>query len=365
MAHLESWSVEERNFPAAASVREQLTFLLNYAVLAPSRHNVQPWQFAVGIEHVDVYADLGRVLNVSDPACREMVIACGGAVFNLRMAMRHFGWREEVRAFPSPAEPDLVARVRIAGTAGENLRDHLLFGAITARHTNRRPFDRQPVRRQLVSELTGVARHEGAWAVEVGEAARSAVAELVAGGDRVQMSDGGFRREWADWLRGGDPEQLDGVPCYALAHQGLREVLAPVGAIALRAFERGRGQAAVDRQLVAHAPALLVIGTNADDVESWLAAGQAMEAVLLSATAEGLSTSFFNQPMEVPLLRQQLMHVLNRAGWPQVLLRIGYGGEVRATPRRPLTEVVVGERRQSQQWHDAHRRLMARAAGKE
>src|SRR5581483_6595735 len=105
--------------------------------------------------------------------------------------------------------------------------------------------------------------------------------------------------------------------------------------------------------------------TNADDVESWLAAGQAMEAVLLSATAEGLSTSFFNQPMEVPLLRQQLLHVLNRAGWPQVLLRIGYGGEVRATPRRPLTEVVVGERRQSQQWHDAHRRLMARAAGKE
>src|SRR5581483_7048775 len=33
------------DFPATGTAVEQMQFLLNYAVLAPSRHNVQPWLF--------------------------------------------------------------------------------------------------------------------------------------------------------------------------------------------------------------------------------------------------------------------------------------------------------------------------------
>src|ERR1051326_2408409 len=42
----DAWSVCETDFPARASLAEQFAFLLNYAVLAPSSHNTQPWCFS-------------------------------------------------------------------------------------------------------------------------------------------------------------------------------------------------------------------------------------------------------------------------------------------------------------------------------
>ena len=41
------WEVAEADFPAQGSPAEQLRFLLNYAVLAPSRLNTQPWLFSI------------------------------------------------------------------------------------------------------------------------------------------------------------------------------------------------------------------------------------------------------------------------------------------------------------------------------
>ena len=37
--------VEPTAFPARAEPAERLRFFLSYAVLAPSRHNAQPWVF--------------------------------------------------------------------------------------------------------------------------------------------------------------------------------------------------------------------------------------------------------------------------------------------------------------------------------
>lgn len=36
------WNVNEVDFPTTGTPSEQWHFLLNYAVLAPSRHNTQP-----------------------------------------------------------------------------------------------------------------------------------------------------------------------------------------------------------------------------------------------------------------------------------------------------------------------------------
>ena len=36
-------------------------FLLQWAVLAPSRHNTQPWTFEIEGDELRVYADLSRV----------------------------------------------------------------------------------------------------------------------------------------------------------------------------------------------------------------------------------------------------------------------------------------------------------------
>jgi hypothetical protein len=109
----------------------------------------------------------------------------------------------------------------------------------------------------------------------------------------------------------------------------------------VRTFDLGKGQAAKDRDIALHSPTLAVLGTDQDTPEDWLRAGQALARVLLRARSEEVWASFLNQPIEVPELRGQLSGPIARNGFPQLLLRFGYGVEVPPTPRRPLSSVLV------------------------
>src|SRR5215471_7151832 len=87
-------AVTEADFPAAGTAAQQLRVLLNYALLAPSEYNTQPWLFRIYDNCVDLYADPSRRLPIVDPDDRELIISCGAACQNLRIAVRHFGYQE-------------------------------------------------------------------------------------------------------------------------------------------------------------------------------------------------------------------------------------------------------------------------------
>ena len=86
---------------------------------------------------------------------------------------------------------------------------------------------------------------------------------------------------------------------------------------------------------------LAVLGTEGDSRLDWLCAGQALGRLLLQAQASGLSASFFNQPIEVPELRERLRDTAAASGLPQLCFRLGHGRELLPTPRRPIEDVVV------------------------
>jgi hypothetical protein len=64
-------------------------------------------------------------------------------------------------------------------------------------------------------------------------------------------------------------------------------------------------------------------------------AGQAMQQVLLTATVEGLTTSFLTQPVEVDYTRAAIRDLIGGSLHPQTVLRLGYGYPAATTPRRP------------------------------
>src|SRR5579859_3205339 len=105
--------VVEADFPATGPAVEQIQFLLNYAVLAPSRHNVQPWLFKVEGNAVALYADQSRALPVADSANREMIISCGAALANFLIASRHFGFAPNVELSPELDSHYMLARVSL------------------------------------------------------------------------------------------------------------------------------------------------------------------------------------------------------------------------------------------------------------
>ena len=83
-----------------------------------------------------------------------------------------------------------------------------------------------------------------------------------------------------------------------------------------------------------------MFSTRRDGKEDWVAAGEALQRVLLRATAAGLTASYLNQAIEVPGLRARLRDAIGEAGLPQVMIRLGYGLETPPTPRRELEEVL-------------------------
>jgi hypothetical protein len=88
-----------------------------------------------------------------------------------------------------------------------------------------------------------------------------------------------------------------------------------------------------------------VILTVTDDQAGWLRAGLALEHVLLTATVNHVSTGLLTSPLEVSSLRRLLVDELASRGHPQVLLRLGYGPQQPASPRRTVAEVLEMEDR--------------------
>lgn len=109
-----------------------VTALVDDATAAPSMHNAQPWRFlfirADGAFHVR--SDLERTMPHSDPDTRALHIGCGAALFNLRVAAARAGWDPVTELLPTPADPQLLATVRLAGTARPDSALAALYPAI-------------------------------------------------------------------------------------------------------------------------------------------------------------------------------------------------------------------------------------------
>jgi hypothetical protein len=338
-AHLQPWSVSADDFPADSYASDQLEFLVHYAILAPSSHNTQPWLFRINAMDVELFADRRRALRVIDPQDRELTMSCGAALFNLRIAAEYFGHKYEVELFPTATDANLLARVRLGLKGDTTSDDILLFHAITQRRTNRQPLREDPIAPELLGELEAAARKEGAWFHVVNSAeARNQVADVVAEADRAQWANKAFREELARWVRTKADVHRDGLLVHDL---GIKDWLSFAGPALIRTFDRGGGQAARDRDIAVHSPVLAVLWTAQDDPVSWLGTGQALESVLLHARTDDVWASFLNQPIEVPELRERLASALGLSGFPQILLRLGYGPEVAPAPRRSVREVLI------------------------
>jgi hypothetical protein len=87
------------------------------------------------------------------------------------------------------------------------------------------------------------------------------------------------------------------------------------------------------------APRLAVLSTAGGARKDWMHAGQALQRVLLTATLRGIAIAPLTQPLETA--DAWLVHN-PRAGveQPQMILRLGYGLPVPASPRRPVSNVL-------------------------
>ena len=308
--------------------------MLRAAVAAPSMHNTQPWRFRFNGRTVEVYRDRERELPAEDPSRRMLFVSLGAAIFNLRVAAAARGFGSQVRHLMHQRRPDLVAVIELDTPPSGGLAE--LAPYITQRRTNREPFSDERLPDQVRAELDLCARLEGAvlqWLDRPPRRwwLRMATTEA-ANADDEDRGRTAERRRWV----GGDRED-DGVPSSALGPRGAGGDPV-VRDLAATEADEARPVADFERD-----PQFAVLATRYDGPIEWLRAGQALERVLLPATARGISVSMLNQAIEHEGLRLQLNDPLGPWQRPQAVIRFGYGPSVPPTPRRSIADVVIDD----------------------
>jgi len=309
------------------------------AVWAPSVHNTQPWSFCVSGAEVRLSADPERRLRVTDPDGRQMLISCGAALFNLRIALRALGHRPVVRLLPDPDSPLLLATVRAGEPAPPDELAGLLYGEIERRRTHRSGFTALPIADELVDELVAAAGNEGARLIPVrADPMLRVLAALTGAAQEIQATDRRYALEMARWARPPGSARRDGVPADSYPTARRRGV--PYH-FAERDYGRGEGWGGGDEEPICAGTGLVVLLTTEGDTrEDWLVAGQALQRVLLQASAYGVSAAFHGQALEMPDLRAFIRRHVCGGAHPQLLMRLGFALDEASSVRRPVAEVL-------------------------
>ncbi|MFG1807736.1 Acg family FMN-binding oxidoreductase [Streptomyces sp. NPDC049040] len=308
--------------------------LIAAAVAAPSLHNMQPWRYRLDPDTatIEVRAATERSLRHTDPLGRALHVSVGAAVLNLRIAVAHFGWEPVVRLLPRPAEPDLLASVRLAGPLpGGSRHGQELYDAVWRRHSSRVPFSGRALPAEVLAELIEAAVAEGADLVVPGVNETRRILQLTSEAEWFTATDPARRAENRRWVRDGASDGMPGAvlgPRDASGHLPVRDfsALRPAYARPAAAFEAR--------------PVIAVLSTRHDRRADWLRAGQALENVLLTATIHRVRASMLHQALEWPDIRWALRDPRSGTGHVQMLIRLGYGPDGPASPRRPLSDVL-------------------------
>ena len=314
----------------------EISTLLRAATRAPSLHNSQPWSFRVGAQNVELYADTSRHLRRADSSGRSLLVSCGAALFNLRVAAEHLGFHPRVRILPDADKPTLIALAEVDHRHNRPGGLDSYYPAIQARRTNRSPFHNRRTPVSVLAALSEAASAEGA-ALRVSDDPDEVtrIIRVLHDADLLEHTDPARITERLAWI--GSAHRVDGIPLAALGPRPTQDLVA----------HRDLGYAvggARDRAAFETTPTIAVLSTAHDAPVDWVRAGQALERLLLEATTAGVVASFLNQPLEHDDLRSLVRSPRTGVGHSQMVLRLGYGIEVPATPRRPVAHVQKAPR---------------------
>ena len=304
------------------------------ALHAPSVFNTQPWRWRITTDTLELRADPDRQLAATDPDGRLLTLSCGAALHHARVFLAAAGWAVTVERRPDPADPALLARLRATGPAHLDVAAARLVDAIPRRRTDRRAYGDRPVPEPVLARLRAAVEAEDAHLHIVRPDQMPMLAVSTGRAADAELADPEYREElrrWTDRPAGSG----DGVPTATAVRPGPRRVplrdYAPGGAAGLTAgadFDRGA--------------AYLILFGEQDEPAAWLRGGEALSALLLTATAEGLASAPLSDAIEVAWPRRMMRDLLAGIGDPYLVVRVGWGPDdaLPPAPRRTPAAVI-------------------------
>jgi hypothetical protein len=318
-----------------SGARTALEVAARVSLRAPSVFNTQPWKWRLAGDVLELSSDPARRLGVTDAEGRLLLLSCGGALHHAQVSLAAAGWQAVIQRLPEPQRPDLLARIRVSGPAERDVEAGSLAGAISRRRTDRRAFGDRPVSEETLTRLRRLVEAQGAYLHVVPDDRVPELAISVDEAADANYFDPDRRSELTSWTH--RPAWTgDGVPPDTVVQQSLRRVpvrnFLPDGSSGmLPGADHDEG-----------ATYVIIFGTTDHPVDL-LRGGEAMSALLLGATAEGLASAPISEAVEVAWPRHLLSRLLSGIGEPYLIARLGYveaSDAVPPTPRRSPADVI-------------------------
>jgi hypothetical protein len=330
--------------------------LLAYAILAPNPHNMQPWIVDLrqpGI--IDLYCDRARLLPQTDPFSRQILIGHGAFLELLDLAASAAGQRTEITYFPkgefgNSIDDRPVAAIRLIPDA--NRQPDPLFQQILHRRSAKVPYDTSkalsPDHAQGLA--TAYTDRHCPLTIAVDQSRVLGLQGIIQSATEIEERTPLVYQETIDVMRIGAKE-------VAQHRDGITLTGAPIGWARLFGMVSRRKLAdptsdafksgvAMSRDRAVATPAFGWITTSDNRRTTQLAVGRAYARLNLKATALGVAMHPMSQVLqeyaEMQALQRGLLALLDipPGQTVQMLVRLGYTGQVNPSPRRDLQDLL-------------------------
>jgi hypothetical protein len=340
---------------------------LSLAMLAPSPHNQQPWIADLrDANAITLFVDRSRLLPMTDPLFRQIMIAQGAFIETLTIALRQRGARPTVELFPQGEfrqhilDDRPLALLRWSPTADTPANDPL-FQQILHRRTSKIAYDiTRPVTTETLASLNAcLVDPEVHYGATVNPALIDVLRTLCLESARVEVSTPRTVMESLRLTRIG-PIEIASHPDGISVNEPIPRIIEAIGAV-----DRSNPpsvDSAVFRQTMSRfetysstAMGFVWLSTlteqNAARGElrrAEVAAGRAYMRLQLKATELGLQMHPMSQALQEfeemkPYYDRLHLLLLGRPSTEetvQMLCRIGYGKDSQHAPRRDLSTII-------------------------
>ena len=341
---------------AGSGYNEPRLRALSWAILAPNPHNRQPWLVTLGEQmSLSLSIDIRKVLPETDPFNRQILIGLGCFSELLAMAAAEDGYQLEFNWFPDGVVDE---KGLLDGRAIANVnfikggKPKPLFKQVLKRRSYKQTFENKPISNPTLTEI-GLAQSIGST-LNMSNATHfiQQMRKLTVAAMEIELTTERTYLESMNLLRIGTDEvraNPDGIPLDGYTFMWLRML-----GIFTHEDSKNLHSAASKRarkdllEIIDSSQAYLWITTPGNSRRDQIAAGHTYLRANLKVTELGLKMHPISQSLQEYDEMRDIANSVNQLvaiKHPerlQMLARIGYGEETKASPRWPIDKFIVG-----------------------
>jgi len=315
-----------------------ITEIIDYARLAPSVHNVQPWRFSIEQNDILIFIETSRILHDGDQTKRELWITMGACIEAVLTAAKGLGFSAELRSSQANDIDSPVAIIHVERAGSENPK---LLQLLEERHSYRETL--APAKtdglvtlcRKQISDLSSVE-----VIVTHDDAVKTMVADIALRGMKIALSSKSFRNELGPLLHTNWSNAKTGLHGYVMGLGTLGSVWQKLS-VAFGVDRSRQGKA--DAKRVLEASELIFITSKGDIGPYWLDAGRAYFRLAILLTEHGFAHSTLTAPIEGGRFHEDIEQLLGTEQRILCLLRVGKATiPVKGRSPRLSTEELIG-----------------------